>query len=144
MTQEVFYRWMFRAAAVYNFLWGGVVVFFPTLFFEIFDIPVINYPFIFSGVGMFVAVYGYGYWVVGGNLRGYPQLAFIGFMGKVLGSFGWVVHVYLGNIPARTLWTNVCNDFIWIPFFAMYLLWVRRENGLERAAELQNSDSTGR
>jgi hypothetical protein len=134
MTREVLYRRMFRAAAVYNILWGGIVALFPTLFFQLFDIPMINYPFMFAGVGMFVALYGYGYWVVASDLRRYPQLAFIGCMGKIIGSLGWVVHVFLGNIPAQTLWTNVFNDFIWIPFFVSYLLWVWREKRQGRIA----------
>lgn len=28
-----------------------------------------------------------------------------------------------GAVPARTLWVNVFNDFIWLPFFIAYLVW---------------------
>lgn len=76
-----------------------------------------------SGIGMFVGVYGYGYWVVSKYPRQYPQLVVIGLMDKVLGPVGWAYHVYAGDVPLKTMWVNVFNDFIWIPFFISYLLW---------------------
>ncbi len=126
MSTEQFFRTIFRFAAVYNVLWGIIVILFPNLFFDLAGIPRINYPFLMSGIGMFVGVYGYGYWVVANDLRRYPQLVVIGFLGKTLGPIGWVYHVWLGDIPARTLWLNVFNDLIWLPFFILYFLWYRR------------------
>lgn len=127
MGSERFYRAVFQAAAAYNVAWGTVVVLFPNLFFEVFGLPPINYPFLMSGIGMFVGVYGYGYWAVAREPRRYPQLVVVGLLGKTLGPIGWAWNVWLGTIPARTLWTNVFNDLVWIPFFVGYLLWLRRE-----------------
>ena len=80
-----------------------------------------------SGIGMLVGVYGYGYWVVSKYPRQYPQLALLGLAGKVLGPIGWAYHVFLHDIPAKTLLVNVFNDLIWIPFFIWYLLWIRKQ-----------------
>ena len=129
LTSEIFYKRFFTCAAVYNIFWGVVIIVKPLLMFEVFDIPPINYPFLMSGIGMFVGVYGYGYWVVAKEPRRYPQLVVIGLMGKVLGPIGWVYYVYQNVVPLRTMWTNVFNDLIWIPFFITYLVWYRKNVG---------------
>jgi hypothetical protein len=123
---EPLLKTVFRIAAAYNVVWGIVVILYPLILFDIFKIPPINYPFLMSGIGMFVAVYGYGYWVVANDLGRYPQLVVIGFLGKALGPIGWLYTVYQGLIPARTLWVNVFNDFIWLPFFVAYFVWYGR------------------
>ena len=117
---------VFRIAAVYNISWGTAVVLFPNLFFELFQLPPINYPFVMSGLGMCIGLYGYGYWVVANDLRRYPQIVVIGFLGKALGPIGWAWTVYTTGLPLRTMWTNVFNDFIWLPFFVAYFVWLRR------------------
>lgn len=132
MLQESTLRLAFRAAAIYNIVWGVVVIIFPNLFFDLAEIPRINYPFLMSGIGMFVGVYGYGYWVVANDLARYPQLVVIGFLGKTLGPIGWVYTVMQGLVPARTLMVNLFNDLIWLPFFIAYFIWYRR-NVLEGA-----------
>jgi len=114
---EKILKFVFLLAAIYNIIWGIIVTLFPNLFFDVFGIERINYPFLMSGIGMFVGVYGYGYYVVSRHLKQYPQLVVIGLMGKALGPVGWAYHVYLGNVPAATLMVNVFNDLIWIPFF---------------------------
>lgn len=114
---------VFRLAAVYNVVWGVVVILFPTLLFDLLHVAPPNYPFLMSGIGLFVALYGYGYWVVSRDLRAYPQLVVIGFLGKALGPIGWLFTVWRGEIPARTLLINVFNDLIWLPFFVAYLAW---------------------
>jgi hypothetical protein len=116
----------FQLAAAYNLAWGATVILFPNLPFEILDIPPVNYPFLMSGIGMFVAVYAYGYWVVSCEPLRYPQLVVIGLLGKTLGPVGWAFTVWRGEIPARTLLINVFNDLIWIPLFVTYLVWYQR------------------
>jgi hypothetical protein len=117
---------VFRIAAVYNVCWGAAVVFFPNLFFDLFHLPRINYPFVMSGLGMCIGLYGYGYWVVAGEPRRYPQIVVIGFLGKALGPIGWFWTVMTTGLPLRTMWTNVFNDLVWLPFFAAYFVWLRR------------------
>lgn len=136
MLRENLLRLVFRLAAVYNICWGLITIFFPNLFFNIFGLPPINYPFVMSGLGMCIGVYGYGYWVVARDLRRYPQLVIIGFMGKTLGPIGWLWNVVTAGLPLRTMWMNVFNDFIWLPFFVGYFVWYRRQVGaLSRTPE---------
>jgi len=123
---ERFFIRGFQLAAAYNLAWGATVVCFPNLPFELLRIPPVNYPFLMSGIGMFVAVYAYGYWVVSRELLRYPQLVVIGLLGKTLGPIGWAVTVWRGEIPARTLLINVFNDLIWLPLFIAYLVWYRQ------------------
>ena len=127
IVTEQFLKRVFRVAAVYNIAWGATVSVFPNLFFDLFRIERINYPFIMSGLGMCIGLYGYGYWVVAGDLRRYPQLVILGFLGKALGPIGWFWTVLTTGLPLRTMWTNVFNDFIWLPFFIAYFVWYRRE-----------------
>ena len=128
LLQEKFLSRVFRAAAIYNVFWGTAVTLFPNLFFKIFGLPAINYPFVMSGLGMCIGLYGYGYWVVAQDLRRYPQLVMIGFLGKALGPIGWLWTVINSDLPLRTMWTNVFNDLIWLPFFVGYFVWYRRQN----------------
>ena len=124
--EERLLRGVFRVAGVYNVVWGAVVALFPNLFFDIFRLQPINYPFVMSGLGMCIGLYGYGYWVVARDLRRYPQLVVIGFLGKAIGPIGWYWTVVTTGLPLRTMWTNVLNDFIWLPFFVTYFIWYRR------------------
>ena len=134
LLQEKLLRRVFRVAAVYNLFWGTAVTLFPNLFFEIFKLPPINYPFVMSGLGMCIGLYGYGYWVVAQDLRRYPQLVMIGFLGKALGPIGWLWTVINSDLPFRTMWTNVFNDLIWLPFFVGYFVWYRRQDRALSAA----------
>jgi hypothetical protein len=128
LLSEDTFRKVFRAAGIYNILWGAAVSLFPNLWFDLFGIPHINYPFVMAGLGMCIGLYGYGYWVVSQDLRRYPQIVLIGFLGKAIGPVGWAYTVMTTDLPLRTMWTNVFNDFIWLPFFAAYLIWYRRQS----------------
>ena len=55
MREEQLSR-VFRLAAVYNIAWGTAVSIYPNLFFRIFDLPPINYPFVMSGLGMCIGL----------------------------------------------------------------------------------------
>jgi len=105
------------------------MVLFPNFLFDMFGIARLNYSFVMSGLGMCVGLYGYGYWVVASDLRRYPQLVVIGFLGKALGPIGWAWTVMTTPLPLRTMWTNVFNDLIWLPFFIGYFVWYRRQRG---------------
>ena len=137
MVNELFLRRMFRVAGVYNICWGAIVALFPNLLFDLFHIPRINYPFVMAGLGMCIGLYGYGYWVVADDLRRYPQLVVLGFLGKAIGPIGWAWTVYTTDLPLRTMWTNVFNDFIWLPFFIAYFIWYRRHAIAVPAASAQ-------
>jgi small multidrug resistance pump len=120
-------RWIFRIAAVYNLSWGAAMILFPNLIFQLCGLPPLNYPFVMSGLGLGVGLFGYGYWMVARDLRRNVHIAVIGFLGKTLGPIGWLWTVVTTGLPLRTMWTNVFNDLIWIPFFIIYFVWYRRQ-----------------
>ena len=123
MMNESFFRNLFRFAAFYNITVGTAVVLFPQMFFRLFNLPKINHPYVMSGLGMFVAVYGYGFYLVSIDLRRNYQFAVLGLVGKSFGIIGWCYHTSLGVIPLSALWENFFNDIIWIPLFIAYFRW---------------------
>jgi len=123
MMNESFFRNLFRLAAIYNITVGTAVVLFPQTFFQLFNLPEINYSYVMSGLGMFVGIYGYGFYLVSLDLRRNHHFAILGLVGKSFGIVGWGYYTYLGIIPFSALWTNFFNDIIWIPPFIAYFFW---------------------
>lgn len=117
-------KWMSRvllAAAAYNILWGGFVVFFPLTVFRWLDMEPPNYPQIWQCVGMIVGVYGVGYAVAATDpLRHWP-VVLVGFLGKVFGPTGFLQAALTGALPWRFGLNNLTNDVIWWIPFAMIL-----------------------
>lgn len=107
-----------KIAGIYNVCWGGFVILFPHLFFDLTGMQRLNYPEIWQCVGMIVGVYGIGYWIAATDpIRHFP-IVLVGFLGKLFGPIGF----------AQALWTDrftlgfglniIFNDLIWwIPFF---------------------------
>src|SRR5258708_26073635 len=136
MAQEKVLRVVFGVAALCNICWVLLVVLFPNLLFRLWGVPPINYPFIMSGLGMCIGLFGYGYWVVSRDLRSYPQLVIIGFLGKTLGPIGWVWTVFTTELPLLSMWTNVFNDLIFLPFIVTYFVWYRSQRSAPSATLL--------
>jgi small multidrug resistance pump len=114
-------NWMqvtLRLAAIYNFLWGGWVVIFPTHFFTLTGMDVPEHLMIWQGMGMVIGVYGLGYWWASyAPLRHWPIVA-VGFAGKIFGPIGFVWNYLQGVAPFSFFYTLISNDFIWwVPFF---------------------------
>lgn len=100
-------------AAVYNLVWGAVVILAPNLFFELAGLELPRYPSIWQCVGMIVGVYGVGYWIAAGDpLRHWP-IVLVGLLGKIFGPIGFVLTASAGELPWSFGWTIICNDLIW-------------------------------
>ncbi|MFZ4621952.1 MAG: alkyl hydroperoxide reductase [Bacteroidota bacterium] len=123
---ETFFKYLFRTAAAYNIVVGIGVVLFPQLFFTLFGLPEINYSYVMSGLGMFVGIYGLGFYIVSLDPRKNHYFALLGLLGKSFGVIGWLYYTLNGTIPVAALWTNLFNDLIWIPFFIAYLRWHKK------------------
>ena len=119
-------RGTLRAAAIYNVLWGALVVFFPNVIFEWLGMPLPNYPEIWQAVGMIVGVYGIGYWIAGEAPMVHWPIVLVGFLGKVFGPIGFLKAVLTGALPLRFGWINVLNDLIWWVPFGL-ILWKARQ-----------------
>ena len=116
------------AAAVYNIVWGSLVVLLPltTLGWlmtpeEIASIGTIGVNF-WQCIGMIVGVYGVGYWVAAADpIRHWP-IVLVGFLGKIFGPIGFAFGLIQGTVPTSFGWTILPNDLIWwIPFGAILI-----------------------
>ncbi|MCK9408233.1 MAG: hypothetical protein WCX28_00785 [Bacteriovoracaceae bacterium] len=128
MMNERFFLSFFRVAAIYNIAAGTLTVLYPQLFFHLFGLPNINHSFVMRGLGMFVGVYGYGFYLVSTDLRLYRHFALMGLIGKSFGVMGWSYYTILGEIPIAAVWTNVFNDILWIPFILLYFRWLGKNS----------------
>ena len=70
---------------------------------------------------MFVLVYAPAYWWAGRHPERHRHIIFIGLLGKLLGPVGFLWAVGRKQLPAAFGWTNLTNDLIWWPAFALYL-----------------------
>lgn len=128
-TQLARYRPWFYAAALYNFLWGTVMVLFPFLFFDLVGMARPQPVALWQVVGMFVLVYAPAYgWAARFPYR-HRHLIVIGLLGKILGPVGFVGSVAIGSLPLAFGWTILTNDLLWWPAFALFLRDAARLNG---------------
>ena len=117
---------LFYAAAIYNVVWGIVVVLFPNLYFDLIGMARPNHPAIWQSVGMMVAVYGPGYWLIARNPERYAPLVWIGLLGKTLGPIGFLIGAIRGELPWAFGIVCLTNDFIWwVPFWRFALRYAR-------------------
>ena len=123
------YRGWFVAAAIYNLVWGTLVVLFPDALFRLIGAPIPTYPPIWQSVGMMVLVYAPGYWWVSRNPQGHARLIVIALMGKVFGPIGFAWSAATGQLPLAFGLTILTNDLIWWPAFAFFLRDAARLSG---------------
>lgn len=113
-------------AALYNLLWGGVVVFFPLLPFRWAGMPMPNYPELWQCLGMVIGVYGIGYAIAATDPLHHWPIVLVGLMGKVFGPLGFLYAAWQGRLPWRMGWMIVANDLVWwLPFTALLLVALR-------------------
>ncbi|MFB3430570.1 MAG: alkyl hydroperoxide reductase [Phycisphaerales bacterium] len=114
-------------AAIYNVVWGAVVVLAPEWTFRVLGVDTgamaddssyaLLIP-IWQCVGMIVGVYGLAYAVAARDpLRHWPIVA-AGLLGKILGPIGFIDAVFIREVfPISFGFTILTNDLLWwIPF----------------------------
>ena len=116
------YRKWFYAAAIYNALWGTLVVLFPFALFDLLSIPRPETAALFQVIGMMVGVYAYGYYLLARDPVRYCGLIWIGLAGKTFGPVGFLWSYLQGELPLAFGWILVFNDLIWWPVFWMFAL----------------------
>lgn len=116
MTDERLYRGWFYAAAIYNLVWGSVVVLFPDTLLGIAGLPTSATP-LAQVIGMMVGVYAYGYYLLAREPSRYHGLIWIALAGKTLGPLGYVYSASTGALPWSFGWICLFNDLIWWPVF---------------------------
>ena len=115
--------WMTKiliAAGLYNLIYGGWVVLFPSSAFEMLEMEPPRYLFLWQCIGMIVGVYGVGYIVAARDpIRHWP-IVLVGLLGKIFGPIGFLQTAMMGDIPWSFGFVIIFNDLIWwIPFGAI-------------------------
>ena len=120
------YRPWFWSAVVYNVTWGISVVIHPRWFLWSANAGDTAAP-LAQGIGMMVAVYAYGYYLLARNPDRYAHFIWIALAGKSFGAIGCLGCVYAGTLPWRFAVNTLTNDLIWFPaFFSFALRHARR------------------
>lgn len=72
-------------------------------------------------VGMLVALFGVGYWLVAANPIENRNLLMLGFWSKALGSLFGVYYVVVGKLPLFFLAVLFVSDIAYLPPFAIIM-----------------------
>ncbi|MEQ1932697.1 MAG: hypothetical protein ABL962_02285 [Fimbriimonadaceae bacterium] len=123
------YAGWFYAGAVYNVVWGAFVCLFPAKIALVTCLPppiVIQLPFL-QAIGMMVASFGYGYYLLARDPLRYFGFIWIALFGKVAGALGFLYSAWIGALPWSFGLVNLTNDVIWLPVFISFAVTVRFE-----------------
>lgn len=132
-SAEAWASFLLALAALYNLLWGGVVVLAPAWCLGLVGLGADASRPLAQCIGMLVGVYGVAYWIAASDPGRYWPLVLVGLLGKVLGPLGGIWAVARGDLPAAILVVNVMNDLIWWGPFA-WILWCARAGRFGRSA----------
>jgi hypothetical protein len=86
-------------------------------------------------VGLLVALFGVGYWMVGSRPVQNRDLLLLGFCSKLLGSALAVYQWRLGNVPDRFLIVVFFSDVIYLPPFWMIWRHLKSQAALRNATQ---------
>ena len=112
-----FHRYVFIASAIYNTIWGTLVVLFPLAPFRWAGLPDPNYPELWQCIGMIVGVYAIGYAYLAADPIRYAPFLVVALLGKIFGPIGWLIAWHHGRLPGISGLTILTNDLIWwIPY----------------------------
>jgi hypothetical protein len=122
--RRTIYRYSFYAAAVYNVLWGLVVIFLPTTTLKLAQIEAGPIGVLFwQCIGMFVLVFAIGYWAAAREPERYATFLLIALLGKIFGPVGFLYgSFYLDVLPATLGFTIITNDLIWWPIWIPFVI----------------------
>ncbi len=109
-------------AALYNLVWGGLVVLAPEATLRLAGIERASPIALWRCIGMLVGVYGVAYWIAASDPRRHRAIVLVGLLGKVLGPLGALSAVSTGTLPRAFLLVNLTNDLIWLGPFG-WVLW---------------------
>lgn len=129
-----------RAAALYNLIWGGWVIFFPSAYFHLVGLTPPTYLPLWQCIGMIVAVFGIGYAIAATNPIRHWAIVLVGLLGKILGPVGFVWAVATDRLPVDFIWTILTNDLIWWAPFAV-ILYVAMRGHFQTATPLAKDDT---
>jgi len=133
-------RYWLRAAAIYNLIWGTLVVLAPSLYFSLLNLPIPTYLLLWQCIGMIVGVFGIGYAIAATNPLKHWAIVLVGLAGKILGPIGFAWAIWAGQLPLEFGWTLITNDLIWWVPFGM-ILYAAMKGNQDTAVPLRTGDS---
>ncbi len=107
----------FYAAAVYNLIWGLVVIFLPAATLSIAQVETDAVGLLFwQCIGMFVLVFAIGYLAAARQPERFAVFILIALLGKIFGPIGFVYGAFwLDVLPKSLGFTILTNDLVWWP-----------------------------
>ena len=115
------YRPWLRAAALYNLVWGALVVLFPRALFDLIGAPPPSYLPLWQVVGMLVGIYAPAYWWAARDPLRHRHLVALGLAGKLLGPLGFAYALATAQLPLGFGLVILTNDLLWWPPFALFV-----------------------
>jgi hypothetical protein len=115
------HRAVFMAAGLYNIGWAVYSAIDPQWLFRFAGMSPLNYPEIFTCLGMVIGLYGILYLEVARFPERGRLIAAVGLLGKVLGPIGLLHLIATGQWPSAAAILCVTNDWIWWLPFGLYL-----------------------
>ncbi|MEM1011953.1 MAG: alkyl hydroperoxide reductase [Planctomycetota bacterium] len=117
------YRLSFAAAAIYNVIWGLVVIFLPSMTLRLANVETDQVGILFwQCIGMFVMVFAIGYAAAWRDPSRFAVFILIALLGKIFGPIGFVYGAFvLDALPASLGWTIITNDLIWWPIWGPFV-----------------------
>ncbi len=114
-------RYLLRFVAVYNVLAGVTMLCFYHESYKAMGVakPDLNLP--IQLVGVLVALFGVGYWMVASHPVDNRNLLLLGFWSKLLGSVLGIYYVAVGKLPPIFLAVLFFADIIYLPPFYVIL-----------------------
>lgn len=115
--------WVLRVAAVYNTIAGLSMMIFYHEGFRAIGLEKTSFNLPIQLVGLMVALFGLGYWLVSKNPVENRNVLLLGMLSKLLGPLLAIRYIARGELPAWMLIAFFFADFIYlVPFF---LTWRR-------------------
>ena len=111
--------WVLRIGGTFNLAAGGTML---VLYHECYKFVGLRKPELvlpIQLVGVLVALFGIGYWLVALNPIANRHLLMLGFLSKLFGSLLGIYYTWSGSLPGYFLAILFFADIIYLPPFAM-------------------------
>jgi hypothetical protein len=129
-----------RLAALYNIVWGLLVVFFPVKMFHLLSMQTPLYVELWQCIGMMAAVYGLGYFIASSEPETHWPIVLLGFITKIFVALGFLKAYLAGTIPVGGFCFIVFSDLIWIIPFYYTLIYAYEANTKDESAPKRFND----
>lgn len=132
---------LLRVVACFNISAGLFMIFATRFAYRMIGMnkPDINFP--LQLVGILVALFGWGYYLVARDPIRNRNLLLIGFWSKALGSVLGTYYILIGRLPWTFFFVYLFADIVYLPPFWAIL---RRIDRVEARREAENAGDSGR